>query len=44
MPGGMWSRQNSIGRPTITVSRPAARAAAAVASPYGPAPMTRTSI
>jgi hypothetical protein len=40
MPTGMLRRQNSIGSPTTSGSRPMDLAAAAVARPYGPAPMT----
>src|SRR6476661_6750712 len=44
IPLGMFSRQNSIGRPTTTVWMPRSRAKPAVDSAYGPAPTTRSSV
>jgi hypothetical protein len=42
MPAGMLSRQKAIGFPTTICSIPARFADAAVANPYGPAPITRS--
>src|SRR4051812_23462372 len=40
----MCSRQKLIERPTTRVSMPSARASPAVASAYGPAPITSSSV
>ena len=44
MPAGMLSVQKLSGRPTTTVSIPASIACAAVAIPYGPPPITTSTI
>ena len=44
IPPGMLRRQKCIGSPTTVVAIPRRRASAAVARPYGPAPMTSSSI
>lgn len=42
MPVGMFSRQKAIGFPITICSMPARFAHAAVANPYGPAPITKS--
>ena len=44
IPSGMLRRQNRIGSPTTVTDSPCRRASAATASPYGPAPMTSSSM
>lgn len=39
---GIWSRQRRMGEPKIRKSMPACRRCAAIASPYGPAPIMQT--
>ena len=44
IPSGMLRRQNRIGSPTTVTDSPCRRASAATARPYGPAPMTSSSM
>ena len=44
IPSGMLRRQNRIGSPTTVTDSPRRRASAATARPYGPAPMTSSSM
>src|SRR5829696_6303624 len=44
IPVGMLSRQKAIGSPTTSCSMPARLAQAAVARPYGPAPITKSGV